>query len=382
MVKSNLFGTMIETIMKHYCLPAFVLLIAFFTALPAHAQTDSPTAPAVQYFVAKIISGPVETEIDYGGVTAHLKTYQAEIVKGPAKGQPIELEQNDLFVSSTAIDVQAGDQVVVVQTIDLDEVATYTIIDAYRLPALIWAVIVFFLLAVIFGRLKGLTSIAGLALSAGVIVWFLVPRIVAGADPLLTSLLASLLIATVSLFVAHGFNKRTAIAYGGTIVTLIISALAAVLAVSVTHLFGMGSEESIFVLADLPNLSLKGLLLAGIMLGLLGVLDDITTAQSAVVEELKLANPTLTFTELYRRGLSVGREHIASLINTLFLAYAGASLPLFLLFYSNNNQALWMIFNNEMIAEEIVRTIVGSASLILAVPITTAFAAYVHRKCH
>ena len=118
------------------------------------------------------------------------------------------------------------------------------------------------------------------------------------------------------------------------------------------------------------------------MLGLLGVLDDITTAQSAVVEELKLANPTLTFTELYRRGLSVGREHIASLINTLFLAYAGASLPLFLLFYSNNNQALWMIFNNEMIAEEIVRTIVGSASLILAVPITTAFAAYVHRKCH
>ena len=340
MVKSNLFGTMIETIMKHYCLPAFVLLIAFFTALPAHAQTDSPTAPAVQYFVAKIISGPVETEIDYGGVTAHLKTYQAEIVKGPAKGQPIELEQNDLFVSSTAIDVQAGDQVVVVQTIDLDEVATYTIIDAYRLPALIWAVIVFFLLAVIFGRLKGLTSIAGLALSAGVIVWFLVPRIVAGADPLLTSLLASLLIATVSLFVAHGFNKRTAIAYGGTIVTLIISALAAVLAVSVTHLFGMGSEESIFVLADLPNLSLKGLLLAGIMLGLLGVLDDITTAQSAVVEELKLANPTLTFTELYRRGLSVGREHIASLINTLFLAYAGASLPLFLLFYSNNDQAL------------------------------------------
>ncbi len=154
----------------------------------------------------------------------------------------------------------------------------------------------------------------------------------------------------------------------------------AVAAVSFTHLFGMGSEESLFILGDLPGISLKGLLLGGIMLGLLGVLDDITTAQSAVVDELKQANQSLSFSELYRRGLSVGREHIASLINTLFLAYAGASLPLFLLFSLNQGQELWMIFNNEMIAEEIVRTLVGSTGLILAVPITTALAAYVFQK--
>jgi uncharacterized membrane protein len=220
----------------------------------------------------------------------------------------------------------------------------------------------------------------GLVASAAIIVWFIVPRIIGGADPLWTSLLGCIAIACVSLFLAHGFNKRTGIAFAATLITLGISAFAAVEAVSFTHLFGMGSEESLYVLGDLPGLSLKGLLLGGIMLGLLGVLDDITTAQSAVVDELKQANPELDFKELYRRGLSVGREHIASLINTLFLAYAGVALPLFLLFSLNKGQPLWTVFNNEMIAEEIVRTLVGSACLILAVPITTALAAYAFRK--
>jgi uncharacterized membrane protein len=121
-------------------------------------------------------------------------------------------------------------------------------------------------------------------------------------------------------------------------------------------------------------------LLGGIMLGVLGVLDDITTAQSAVVDELKRANPSLPFKELYKRGLSVGREHIASLVNTLFLAYAGASLPLFMLFTVYRDQPVWFLLNNEVISEEIVRTLVGSVCLILAVPITTALAAAIFGK--
>lgn len=334
----------------------------------------------VDYIVAQITSGPEETTEDFGGIEAHIKTYEAEILRGPSKGQTIELEQNDLFASSAAIEVDPGDKILAIATTGADGTPTYAIVDAYRFPTLMIVIAIFFALAVLFGRWKGFASIIGLVISALTIVLYVVPQIIAGADPIWTSLSASLAIATVTLFLAHGFNKRTAIAYLGTIITLVISVVAAIVIVNATHLFGMGTEESLFALTDLPNLSLPGLLLGGIMLGLLGVLDDITTAQSAVVAELKAANASLGFSELYRRGLSVGREHIASLINTLFLAYAGASLPLFLLFSINNDKALWLIFNNEMIAEEIVRTVVGSMGLILAVPITTALAAYFYRS--
>ncbi|MEK7105665.1 MAG: YibE/F family protein [Patescibacteria group bacterium] len=337
-----------------------------------HDQSLDP-----QYFTAKITEISAEGERDLGGITEHYRVLKAELTNKEVRGQTIEIEQSDLFLSDKIIPVEVGDRVVVIQSAGAEGEVFYALVDLYRVPALAIATGIFFLLAIIFGRLKGFTSILGLAASGAIIIYYVVPKLVAGADPLWTSLSASLLIATVSLFLAHGFNKRTAIAFLGTIITLLISAFVAVQVVTFTHLFGFGSEESFFVLADLPNLSLQGLLLAGIMLGLLGVLDDITTAQSAVVDELKQANPNLGFKELYRRGISVGREHIASLINTLFLAYAGASLPLFLLFYVNGTQSLAITLNNQMIAEEIIRTLVGSACLILAVPITTALAAWV-----
>jgi len=144
-----------------------------------------------------------------------------------------------------------------------------------------------------------------------------------------------------------------------------------------SQLLGLGSEEAMFLQLD-PSLTLnlQGLLLSGIIIGTLGVLDDVTASQAAVVDEISKANESLGFKELYKRGLSVGHEHIAALVNTLFLAYAGAALPLFLLFYINKTQPLWVILNGELIAEEIVRTMVGSSALVLAVPITTALAAY------
>jgi uncharacterized membrane protein len=155
----------------------------------------------------------------------------------------------------------------------------------------------------------------------------------------------------------------------------------AIIFVAIGKLFGLGSEEAIYLqLVPLEQLNLQGLLLGGIILGALGVLDDITTAQSAAVDELRKANPALGARELYRRGLSVGTEHITSLVNTLFLAYAGASLPLFILFTIYNDMPLWVTLNSEFIAEEIVRTVVGSVALILAVPITTAAAAAIFSR--
>lgn len=152
------------------------------------------------------------------------------------------------------------------------------------------------------------------------------------------------------------------------------------LAVDFAHLFGLGSEDAVNLsLGQFGNIDLRGLLLGAMVIGVLGILDDVTTAQTATVEELSKANHRLGMMELYRRGISVGQEHIASLVNTLVIAYAGAAFPIFI-FIHTATQPLWVILNNETMAEEIVRSLVGSATLILAVPISTLLAAWIYSK--
>lgn len=258
----------------------------------------------------------------------------------------------------------------------------YYITDRFRLPVLLFMVLLFVAVAVIFGRMRGLTSIIGLGVSIGVLGWYVVPQILNGADPLTVCLVGATTIAIVSLYLAHGFNKRTTIAVLGTLISLALSVALAVIFVSASRLIGLATEES-FALETSRNivLNLRGILLGSIIIGALGVLDDVTIGQSATISELKQANPDFDFGELYRRGMSVGREHIASLINTLFLAYAGVALPLILYLVAfQNGVPLWLSVNGEPIAEEIVRTMVGSIGIVLAVPITTLIAAYYYGK--
>ncbi len=323
------------------------------------------------------ISDVVGTEQrDVAGTTEKITTYRVILLDGKEKGKEVEVQTSDLDVVAQGRTFKEGDTIVVVKSVKLGGEPAYYLADNYRIPALAGIALVFVLAAVVFGRWRGATSMLGLAATVAVIMWYVVPRITAGADPLRTSLVATFVIAAVSLYLAHGFTRRTTIAFVSTLITLAISAWMAVSWVAWASLFGTGSEDAIFLQGSgFGDINLRGLLLGGIMLGVMGILDDITTAQAAVVEELKHANPSLKFRELYVRGLSVGKEHISSLINTLFLAYAGASLPLFLLFTATSTQPLWYVLNSETIAEEIVRTIVGSVCLILAVPITTVLAA-------
>jgi uncharacterized membrane protein len=180
------------------------------------------------------------------------------------------------------------------------------------------------------------------------------------------------------MYLSHGINLKSHIAFASILTTLGIVSILSFIVLHLAHMSGAGSEDAIFLLVE-PSIkvNLQGLLLAGIVLGTLGILDDICIAQVAVIKELIHAKPHITFSELLSRGLTVGKDHIASLVNTLILAYAGASLPLFLLFTLYNTQPWWVVLNSEMIAEEIVRTLTGSIGLVLAVPLTTILASLI-----
>lgn len=364
-----------------------VLTILVFTLLPyaVLAQTgestgDVGTTPGEAFYRGEVVE-VLREEIQDAGEGQYLdQLVKIKITSGDKNGQELEVENNGI-VSSGGQAVKAGDKIVVYMVYVEGQGNVYYIADHYRLPSMIFILVFFFAVAILFARWKGVTSILGLAVTILVIAKFVVPQIIAGKNPVLVSLAAALIIGLVSIYLSHGFNKRTTVALIGTFVTLGLAAGMATVFVSISKLFGVGSEQAFYLqFGSLENLNLQGLLLGGIILGALGVLDDVTTTQAASVDEIKKANPNLSFIELYKSGLSVGREHIASLVNTLFLAYTGASLPLFIFFTTTNPQPLWTTLNAEFIAEEVVRTLVGSIALILAVPITTFLAAYFFTK--
>jgi uncharacterized membrane protein len=240
-------------------------------------------------------------------------------------------------------------------------------------PLLILAAI--FLVAVLgFGRWQGLRALIGLAVTLAVVVLFVVPAVLAGRDPVLIALSASVAIMVVTLYLTHGVNPKSTAAVLGTLGALGVTAGLSWLFIEFASLSGLASEEARMASFQVGGLSLRGLLLAGIIIGALGVLDDVTMAQSSAVFEFRAADPAAGSPELYSRAMSVGRDHVAATINTLFLAYAGASLPLLILF-SSSPDSLSVIVSSEVVAIEIVRTLVGSVGLMASVPLTTFLAA-------
>jgi uncharacterized membrane protein len=239
------------------------------------------------------------------------------------------------------------------------------------------ALAVFFAVAVVMlARWRGVFALAGLAISFGVLVRFILPAILLGRNPVAVAVVGSAAIMFAVLYLAHGVSARTTTAVLGTVGALALTGVLAWIFVTGTHLTGLASEESGLLAASLPGVSLNGLLLAGIVIGSLGVLDDVTVTQAAAVWELHQANPAYGFGRLYGAGMRIGRAHVASTVNTLVMAYAGASLPLLVLF-TLANRRLGEVLTSELVAQELVRTFVGSIGLVAAVPITTALAAFV-----
>lgn len=298
---------------------------------------------------------------------------EVRITEGPLKGKTykITLTESKKGVSS----FKKGENVIVQisKNPQTGQEVVY-ITDYLRTSPLLLLLFLFLLTVFSIGRLKGFLSFVGMIFSFIIIGNLIIPNIIAGNDPVLISLFGALLIMPVTFYIAHGFNKKTTIALVATFISLVVTALLAFIFVYLTRLTGFASEEAIYVQnIKAGAINIKNLLLAGIIIGALGVLDDITISQAAIVEKLRQANRTWNFRELYKHSMEVGRDHIASLVNTLVLVYAGASLPLFLLFY-NTNLSPTLIVNQEIVATEIVRTLVASIGIISAVPITTFLA--------
>ncbi|GAA2295724.1 hypothetical protein GCM10010149_50040 [Nonomuraea roseoviolacea subsp. roseoviolacea] len=253
--------------------------------------------------------------------------------------------------------------------------AEYQLSDHDRAGALWLSAVAFALAVIAFGRWRGVTALAGLAITFVLLLAFVIPGILEGEPPMLVAIVGAAAIMLTVLFLTHGFTLTTSMAVLGTLASLTLTGLLAYGAITFAELTGV-TDDSSFMLGFSTRIDTQGLLLASVIIGALGVLDDVTVTQAVTVTELAAADPSYGWRRLYRAGSRVGRAHIASVINTIILAYAGASLPLLLLF-SVGAQPLEEVLTTPVIAQEIIRSVVGTLGLISAVPITTALAALV-----
>ncbi len=339
-----------------------VFLCSFAWAFsPKHGLQRAKVVDSVTESVA-------ENEFSAGGVWQAL-----EIETG---GETHTLQYGSDFQPLQASQVlKPGQSILVAST--SKESSDLSVVDVYRLTGVAILFSIFTLLVVALTGAQGLRALLGMALTFASLLGGLLPWLLQGGDPVLGASIWAMVVATGTIYLSHGVNRTSHVALLSILGVLTLVGLLSLAAVQSLHLTGLGSEEAMFLQVGALALPLQGIFLAGILLGVLGILDDICLAQVALVEELFFAKSGMQMQELWERALRVGRTHVVSLVNTLILAYASANLPLFILFLLNEgNQPWWAILNSELIVEEIVRTLAGSIGLILAVPISTLFAAF------
>ncbi|MGH9010668.1 MAG: YibE/F family protein, partial [Acidimicrobiia bacterium] len=285
---------------------------------------------------------------------------------GPHRGDTVDLEA--AVSDGYGYRLDPGDKIVIALVGGDVPGAGWYFEDFARRRPMIFLALIFAAAVALLGRWRGAFSLLGLAFSLVMLVRFVLPSILEGNDPVAVAVVGAAAIMFVALYLAHGFNVRTTSAVAGTLASLLVIGVLAGLFVGATELTGLASEEGGFLQALSGNIDLHGLLLGGIVIGSLGVLDDVTVTQASAVWELSLANTSYGFRQLYTAAIRIGRDHVASTVNTLVLAYAGASLPLLILF-TLSNRPLGDVLTGEIVAEEVVRTLVGSIGLVAAVPI-------------
>ena len=331
------------------------------------AQQQLP--PGTTYPEARIASlEPCPADLGGGSTTCAV----VEVTDGEADG---DFQQIELPPEVIAAGVEVGDSLVLTRDAGADGGPTYGFFDYDREMPIIVLAIVFAVVVGGVARLRGVASLVGLAFAFFVLLQFLLPGLLGDRSPTLVSLVGSAAIMFVVLYLAHGFSARTTTALVGTLFGLALVAVLGSVAVAAARLTGLTTEETVTLLRFDPALDFSGLVLAGVVVAGLGVLNDVTITQASAVWQLHEVDPGMSWRQLYTRGMTIGRDHIASTVYTIVFAYAGASLPLLLLI-EIYQQPLWTILTSSLLAEEVIRTLVGSIALVLAVPVTTAAGAF------
>ncbi len=356
---------------------AAATLVGLVTLWPREGDVEQPASLVrPETFEAEVVaiaaaSCPVPGQRDCRRVTV-------ELLEGPDEGTEARLTVAE---PPDRLDLDVGDHIRVAENrlppgaeLGGVQVDRYSLADFERREPLLWLGLAFAALVVLTGRWQGVRALVGLFGSLVLLVAFIVPAILEGSSPAAVALVGSLAIMLVTLTVTHGLGPKMVAAALGTAAALVLTLGLGSLCIELTSLTGLSSDEAVYLRTTVGDISVEGLLLAGLVIAALGVLDDLTVSQSSTVLALRRANPALGFAGLFRAAVSVGQDHVAATVNTLVLAYAGASLPVLLIF-SLGDTSFGDAVNSEAVASEIVATLVGSIGLVLAVPLTTALAA-------
>lgn len=349
----------------------FLLLVT--ASLPFVANAQEGTQIEKVYLEKAVVLGVASsttTVEPWSGITSPTQMLTIEILEGVEKGVTTTF-QNDFT------QLKKGDVFYVRHSVGGFDPEMWSVSDAYRLDVLIGLAIVFVILLFMFGGIQGIRGLASLIGSLFLIFYLLIPNIYAGHSPIWISLGVASLIIIVGSYITHGFNRTTTLAMLGMVLTVVITGIATYFVIDMAQLSGFTSEENVYLnFGTSGRIDMIGLLFGGIMIGLLGVLYDIAIGQAITVEELVVAGTHYTRKQVLTRALRIGREHIGALVNTLAIAYVGASLPILLLFQQADTSIAYLL-NSELFATEIIRILMGSIGLVLAVPITTFLATYI-----
>ncbi|MEU1789816.1 YibE/F family protein [Streptomyces sparsogenes] len=336
-----------------------------------NAQPQQPTEPGQDAANQQNSAGGPGSGSGSGGKTICEKA-TIEVTSGKDKGRRFE----EIVQPNASRKFSAGQKLKLAYAPKAPKNLQYSVSDVDRAMPMALLAGLFALAVVVVGRLRGVFALVALAVSFGVLTLFILPAILQGSNPLVVAVIGGSAIMLIALYMCHGLTARTSVAVLGTLISLLLIGLLGSLFIGWASLTGNTDDQTGLVHGLYPGIEIRGLLLAGVIIGSLGVLDDVTVTQTSAVWELRAADPAAGRRALYAAAMRIGRDHIASVVNTLVLAYAGASLPLLLLF-SIADSGVGTVATSELVAEEIVRTLVGSIGLVASVPVTTALATLV-----
>jgi uncharacterized membrane protein len=328
------------------------------------------TAPLVNATVVRVSTGCGAAAKVTG---SSCRDVEARVTSGSTKGAVAHFQTQGLGLGS--LDFHRGDHLILSYDASAPPGLRYSFSDFSRTSPILLLVLVFAVLVVVVGRVQGVLALIGLGASVAVLAAFVLPALLRGTDPLSVALVGTSLIAFAAIYLAQGLNRHATVALLATVLCIGLTAVLGQAFIGAAHLTGLVDESAVYLQLSQGALDLRGLLVAGLIIGALGVLDDITVTQVEAVAEIHDVDPQLGRLELYRRARRIGRHHLASTVNTLVFAYAGAALPYFLI-VSQSGLPTSRAVTSELVATEIIRTLVASIGLLAAVPLATALAAW------